>query len=89
MSESDSAATDEGDDEIEMLRLDPPRKTHIVSRRESAEVVVTECGLRFTGSGGPIFTGTLELDKSRYERTATKPVPEARCGNCPWESRLE
>ena len=90
MSESDSAATDEEDDEIEMLRLDPPRKAHVVEERPSPSVAVTACGLRFEQPGGiPISTFSFDPEKPAHEKIHTRPVPKARCGNCPWESRLE
>lgn len=87
MPETDSTTAE---DEIEMLIRDPPQKTHIVVERPSPSVAVTACGLRFEQPGETaISTFSFDPEKPAHEKVHTRPVPEARCGNCPWDARLK
>lgn len=64
---------------VDVFQLDYPRKSHLVAERVSDSAVRTECGHEFRQPNGMTLT-TFELESDTYEA----PVPEARCGNCPW-----
>lgn len=71
---------------IEVLQRDYPNKSHVVAEHPEPHVVETECGLHFeTANELPIHTFTFDPQTPVMERTYTPPVPEARCGNCPWD----
>jgi len=90
MSDTQSADPASETTEVEMLRRDPPQKCHVVSERPAPHIIVTACGLRFENPATkPIHTSIINPEKPRHEQVITPPVPEARCGNCPWDTRLK
>jgi len=69
----------------EVFQRDPPKKSHIVASKPDDSTVITECGHTFVEPIGQIVTFEYDPEKPLRERTYKPPVPEGRCGNCPWE----